>query len=86
MKELIICLIYTYLPPEQQAKIFKKISKGTSKVVLAINIVEANFIINGIRYVIDTIRGRIFFAFILFIDYDILNLSNGMLIIYDSYC
>ena len=63
MKELIICLIYANLSPEQQAKIFEKISKGTRKVVLAKNITDTSFTIDGIQYVINTVRGRIFFCF-----------------------
>ena len=82
MKELIICLIYANLSPEQQAKIFEKTSKGTRKVVLAKNITDTSFTIDGIQYVINTVRGRIFFAFALSIDYDALNLSNGMLLLH----
>jgi len=57
------CPIYANLPPEQQAKIFEKTPKGARKVVLATNIAETSLTIDGIRYVIDTVRGRIFFAF-----------------------
>jgi pre-mRNA-splicing factor ATP-dependent RNA helicase DHX16 len=59
MKELIICPIYANLPPEQQAKIFEKTPKGARKVVLATNIAETSLTIDGIRYVIDTVRGRL---------------------------
>ena len=51
--ELLICPIYSALPPEMQAKIFDPTPKGSRKVVLATNIAETSLTINGICYVID---------------------------------
>jgi HrpA-like RNA helicase len=68
MKELIICPIYANLPPEQQAKIFEKTPKGARKVVLATNIAETSLTIDGIRYVIDTVRGSpLFWPFFVYL-------------------
>lgn len=53
IKELVICPIYSTLPPDMQAKIFEPTPKGARKVVLATNIAETSLTIDGIRYVID---------------------------------
>lgn len=50
---LIICPIYSTLPPELQIKIFEPTPPGSRKVVLATNIAETSLTINGIVYVID---------------------------------
>jgi pre-mRNA-splicing factor ATP-dependent RNA helicase DHX16 len=53
IKELIICPIYSTLPPDLQAKIFEPTPEGARKVVLATNIAETSITIDGIVYVID---------------------------------
>eukprot|EP00894_Picocystis_sp_ML_P000616 jgi/Pico_ML_1/51133/g2216.t1 len=49
IKELVICPIYSTLPPDMQAKIFEPTPKGARKVVLATNIAETSLTIDGIR-------------------------------------
>jgi pre-mRNA-splicing factor ATP-dependent RNA helicase DHX16 len=53
IKELIICPIYSTLPPDLQAKIFEPTPPEARKVVLATNIAETSITIDGIVYVID---------------------------------
>ena len=53
IKELIICPIYSTLPSDLQANIFKPTPPGARKVVLATNIAETSITIDGIVYVID---------------------------------
>ncbi|KAF2115270.1 P-loop containing nucleoside triphosphate hydrolase protein [Lophiotrema nucula] len=51
--ELVICPIYSTLPPEQQAKIFEPAPPGTRKIIVATNIAETSLTVDGIMYVID---------------------------------
>ncbi|CAJ0907343.1 1678_t:CDS:10 [Entrophospora sp. SA101] len=53
VKELIICPIYSNLPPDMQAKIFEATPPGARKVILATNIAETSITINGVTFVID---------------------------------
>lgn len=53
IKEMILCPIYSTLPPELQSKIFEPTPEGARKVVLATNIAETSITIDGIVYVID---------------------------------
>mgnify|MGYP002385766582 CR=1 FL=1 len=53
ISELIICPIYSTLPPDLQAKIFEPTPPGARKVILATNIAETSITIDGITYVID---------------------------------
>lgn len=45
--------IYSQLPSDLQAKIFKKAENGIRKCVVATNIAETSLTVDGIRYVID---------------------------------
>ncbi|KAF2134510.1 P-loop containing nucleoside triphosphate hydrolase protein [Dothidotthia symphoricarpi CBS 119687] len=54
VKELVICPIYSALPPDVQAKAFEPTKPNTRKVVLATNIAETSITIDGIRHVIDS--------------------------------
>lgn len=54
IKELVICPIYSALPPDVQAKAFEPTKPNTRKVVLATNIAETSITIDGIRHVIDS--------------------------------
>jgi ATP-dependent RNA helicase DHX8/PRP22 len=51
--ELIILPVYSALPSEMQSRIFDPAPPGKRKVVVATNIAEASFTIDGIFYVID---------------------------------
>lgn len=51
--ELIVCPIYSNLPPDLQQRIFEPTPPGSRKVVLATNIAETSITIDGIVYVID---------------------------------
>lgn len=53
MKELLLCPIYSTLPSEMQAEIFKPTPNTARKVILATNIAETSITIDGITYVID---------------------------------
>jgi HrpA-like RNA helicase len=53
IKDMIICPIYSNLPPEQQKKIFEPTPKEARKVVISTNIAETSLTIDGIVYVID---------------------------------
>lgn len=53
MKELLLCPIYSTLPSEMQAEIFKPTPHTARKVILATNIAETSITIDGIIYVID---------------------------------
>jgi len=53
IKELIVTRIYSTLPSDLQAEIFKPTPPGARKVVLATNIAETSITIQGICYVID---------------------------------
>jgi pre-mRNA-splicing factor ATP-dependent RNA helicase DHX16 len=53
IKELIVCKIYSALPSDLQAEIFKPTPEGARKVVLATNIAETSLTIDGIVYVVD---------------------------------
>lgn len=52
--ELLILPIYSQLPSDLQAKIFKKSEKGVRKCVVATNIAETSLTVDGITYVIDS--------------------------------
>lgn len=53
VKELIVCPIYSALPPDVQAKVFEPTPPNTRKCVLATNIAETSITIDGVRHVID---------------------------------
>ncbi|KAI3644305.1 hypothetical protein MP228_010469 [Amoeboaphelidium protococcarum] len=50
---LMICPIYSTLPPDQQQKIFDPTPRGYRKVVIATNIAESSITIDGVVYVVD---------------------------------
>lgn len=54
MKELIALPIYSTLPADQQAEIFKPTPPGARKVIFGTNIAETSLTIDGIRYIVDT--------------------------------
>ncbi|KAJ3059425.1 DEAH-box ATP-dependent RNA helicase prp22, partial [Rhizoclosmatium hyalinum] len=51
--ELLILPVYSFLPAEQQSKIFEPTPPGSRKCVLATNVAETSITIDGIYYVID---------------------------------
>ncbi|KAJ3061758.1 DEAH-box ATP-dependent RNA helicase prp22, partial [Podochytrium sp. JEL0797] len=51
--ELVILPVYSFLPAEQQSKIFEPTPPGKRKCVLATNVAETSITIDGIYYVID---------------------------------
>eukprot|EP01080_Neovahlkampfia_damariscottae_P007206 gene7206-11522_t len=51
--KLEILPIYSMLPTELQAKIFRKSEKGTRKCIVATNIAETSLTVDGITFVID---------------------------------
>ncbi|KAH9869324.1 hypothetical protein IAQ61_006530 [Plenodomus lingam] len=53
VKELIVCPIYSALPPDVQAKVFEPTPPNSRKCVLATNIAETSITIDGVRHVID---------------------------------
>ncbi|KAK1387311.1 Helicase C-terminal domain-containing protein [Heracleum sosnowskyi] len=50
--------IYSQLPADLQAKIFQKAEDGARKCIVATNIAETSFTVDGIFYVIDTGYGK----------------------------
>ena len=46
--------MFAALPAEKQAKVFEPAPQDTRKVILATNIAETSITINGVRYVVDT--------------------------------
>lgn len=54
IKELIILPMYSALPPEKQAEIFKEGPKGTRKCIVATNIAETSLTVDGVKFVIDS--------------------------------
>ncbi|KAF1848379.1 pre-mRNA splicing factor ATP-dependent RNA helicase PRP16 [Cucurbitaria berberidis CBS 394.84] len=53
VKELIICPLYSALPPDVQAKVFEPTPPNSRKVILATNIAETSITIDGTKHVID---------------------------------
>ncbi|KAJ5498041.1 hypothetical protein N7453_007092 [Penicillium expansum] len=51
--KLSVLPIYSQLPAEQQAKIFKKADPGVRKVIVATNIAETSLTVDGIMFVVD---------------------------------
>lgn len=52
--KMIICPLYSALPPSKQMQAFESCPPGCRKVILSTNIAETSVTISGIRYVIDT--------------------------------
>nr|SZF06470.1 pre-mRNA-splicing factor ATP-dependent RNA helicase PRP16-like [Psoroptes ovis] len=52
--ELAILPIYSQLPSDLQAKIFRKADKGIRKVIVATNIAETSLTVDGIMFVVDS--------------------------------
>lgn len=52
--ELAILPIYSQLPSDLQAKIFRKADQGIRKVVVATNIAETSLTVDGIMFVVDS--------------------------------
>ena len=56
--KVMVLPLYSMLPGPQQLKAFKKAPKGVRMIVVATNVAETSITIPGIRYVVDTVRGR----------------------------
>lgn len=59
IKPIKILPMYSSLPPEKQAEVFKEAPKGTRKCVVATNIAETSLTVDGVKYVIDSGYGRL---------------------------
>ncbi|EUC33329.1 hypothetical protein COCVIDRAFT_112655 [Bipolaris victoriae FI3] len=53
-KELIVCPLYSALPPDAQAKVFEPTPPNARKLVISTDIAETSLTIDGIRHVIDS--------------------------------
>ncbi|KAG9511146.1 Pre-mRNA-splicing factor ATP-dependent RNA helicase PRP16 [Fragariocoptes setiger] len=54
IQPLKILPMYSALPPERQAEVFKEAEDGARKCVVATNIAETSLTVDGIKFVIDT--------------------------------
>lgn len=51
---VLVCPVFSALPPEQQMRVFLPTAPNCRKIILATNIAESSITINGIKYVVDT--------------------------------
>ncbi|KAI5683770.1 hypothetical protein M9H77_04998 [Catharanthus roseus] len=58
VQKLLILPIYSQLPADLQAKIFKRAEDGARKCIVATNIAETSLTVDGIFYVIDSGYGK----------------------------
>lgn len=54
IKELKILPMYSALPPEKQAEVFKEAPKDCRKCIVATNIAETSLTVDGVKFVIDS--------------------------------
>lgn len=59
VKDLLILPMYSSLPPERQALVFKEAPENSRKCVVATNIAETSLTVDGIKFVIDSGYGRL---------------------------
>uniref|UniRef100_A0A6G1SQ74 RNA helicase n=1 Tax=Aceria tosichella TaxID=561515 RepID=A0A6G1SQ74_9ACAR len=59
ISELKILPMYSALPPEKQAEVFKEAPKGGRKCIVATNIAETSLTVDGVKYVIDSGYSRL---------------------------
>lgn len=59
IKDLKILPMYSALPPEKQAAVFKDAEKGTRKCIVATNIAETSLTVDGVKFVIDSGYSRL---------------------------
>lgn len=54
IKDLKVLPMYSALPPERQAAVFKEAEKGSRKCIVATNIAETSLTVDGVKFVIDS--------------------------------
>lgn len=54
IKDLKILPMYSALPPEKQAEVFREAPKGGRKCIVATNIAETSLTVDGVKFVIDS--------------------------------
>lgn len=54
IRDLKILPMYSALPPEKQAEVFKEAPKGGRKCIVATNIAETSLTVDGVKFVIDS--------------------------------
>lgn len=59
IKELKILPMYSALPPEKQAEVFKEAPKDGRKCIVATNIAETSLTVDGVKFVIDSGYSRL---------------------------
>lgn len=59
IKDLKILPMYSALPPEKQAEVFKEAPKGGRKCIVATNIAETSLTVDGVKFVIDSGYSRL---------------------------
>lgn len=59
IKDLKILPMYSALPPERQAEVFKEAPEGVRKCIVATNIAETSLTVDGVKFVIDSGYSRL---------------------------
>lgn len=59
IKDLKILPMYSALPPERQAEVFKEAPEGSRKCIVATNIAETSLTVDGVKFVIDSGYSRL---------------------------
>lgn len=59
IRDLKILPMYSALPPERQAEVFKEAPKGGRKCIVATNIAETSLTVDGVKFVIDSGYSRL---------------------------
>lgn len=59
IRDIKILPMYSSLPPERQAEVFKEAPKNTTKCIVATNIAETSLTVDGVKFVIDPGYSRI---------------------------
>lgn len=59
IKDLKILPMYSALPPEKQAEVFKEAPEGARKCIVATNIAETSLTVDGVKFVIDSGYSRL---------------------------